>query len=184
MATFSNDVKITNFQLKSTQPLYSNTSWTGQRIMRSTGIQFYELQFQLNFTKQAWPEVQNFLAKYSQGGAFTIPMGFLGTYYGEQSGSLTSTSVVPAGSRVVTTNTNKMAVGENVRFNNHSKIYQITDRTDNSITVLPALQRQVQASEIIQYNNLDITATLDPDNDYSVVSGNLMSITLKAREVI
>ena len=49
MASFSNQIKITNFQIKSTEPVYSNQTWTGQRIMRSTGIQYYEIQFQLSF---------------------------------------------------------------------------------------------------------------------------------------
>lgn len=65
MASFSNQIKITNFQIKTTEPVYSNQTWTGQRIMRSTGIQYYEIQFQLSFNPSSIGEVQNFLAQYS-----------------------------------------------------------------------------------------------------------------------
>jgi hypothetical protein len=56
MASFSNDVKVTNFIFKNNEPMYSNTSWTGQRIMRSTGIQYYQIQFTLNFIKTSIPD--------------------------------------------------------------------------------------------------------------------------------
>ena len=184
MADFSNDVKITNFILKSNEPMYSNTSWTGQRIVRSTAIQFYQIQFTLNFIKDAIPEIQNFLAQYSQGGSFSMSLGIYGEYRGGQTGSLTSTNAVAAGNIVITTNTNNMAIGELIQFSNHNKIYRIIARTANAVTVFPALQNQVQASEIIKYDNLVIESQLDPDNDYSITVGNLMTLTLKAQEVI
>lgn len=101
MASFSNQIKITNFQIKSTEPVYSNQTWTGQRIMRSTGIQYYEIQFQLSFNTASIGEVQNFLAQYSQGKPFTFSLGLLSTYRGTQTGSLTSTALVNKGNRVI-----------------------------------------------------------------------------------
>lgn len=182
MASFSNNVKITNFTIKSVEPVYSNQSWTGQRIMRSTGIQYNQIQFTLNFTKDALPEIQTFLAQYSQGSSFTFSLGIAGAYRGAQTGALTSTATVAKGTRVISTNKNNLAVGEQVQFSNHNKIYRIIARTDNSITLFPALQNVVQASEVIRYDNLIIQATLDPDNDYSIVVGNLMTLQIKATE--
>ncbi|MHB9326457.1 hypothetical protein ACP3S7_02840 [Phytobacter ursingii] len=184
MASFSNDVKVTNFIFKNNEPMYSNTSWTGQRIVRSTGIQYYQIQFTLNFIKTSIPEIQQFIAQYSQGGSFTMSLGVYGDYYGSQSGALTATAAAPAGNIVISTNANNMAVGELIQFSNHNKIYRIIARTANTVTVFPALQNQVQAQEVIKYDNLVIEAQLDPDNDYSITVGNLMNITLKAQEVI
>lgn len=184
MANFSNDVKITNFTLKTNEPMYSNQSWTGKRIVRSTGIQYYTIQFTLNFIKDALPEINQFIAQYSQGAAFNISLGVWGTYRGKQTGSLTSTNSVAAGNIVINTNNNNMAVGETIQFSNHNKLYRIIERTDTALTVFPALQNQVQANEIIKYDNLNITAQLDPDNDYSMTVGNLMTLTVKAQEVI
>ena len=184
MASFSNQIKITNFQIKSTEPVYSNQTWTGQRIMRSTGIQYYEIQFQLSFNPSSIGEVQNFLAQYSKGKSFTFSLGLMGTYRGVQSGALTSQSIASKGTRVTATNNNSMAVGELIQFTNHKKIYRIIDRTSTSLTVFPVLQNTVQASEPIIYNNIQIEAVLDPDNDYTMPVGNIMNITLKATENI
>ena len=184
MASFSNSVKVTNFQIKSVEPIYSNQTWTGQRIMRSTGIQYNQISFTLNFNPSALGEVNNFLAQYSQGKPFTLSLGVAGNYHGTQTGSLTASAAASKGTRVVSTSSNTLAVGEMVQFTNHKKLYKIIERTGTSITLFPALQNQVQASEIIIYNNLMIEAVLDPDNDYTMPIGNIMNITLKATENI
>jgi len=184
MATFTNKVKVTNFQLKSVEPMYSNQTWTGQRIMRSTGIQYYEMQFQLSFNAKDIGEVNNFLAQYSQGKIFSFSLGHLSTYRGTQTGALTSQAVATKGTRVITTNTNTMAIGELIQFTNHKKIYRIIDRTATSLTLFPALQNNVQASEPIIFNGLMIEAVLDPDNDYTMPVQNVITLQLKATENI
>jgi len=184
MATFTNNVKVTNFQIKSTEPIYSNQTWSGQRLLRSTGIQYYQIQFTLNFNPTSFSEVNNFLAQYAQGKPFTLSLGIAGTYYGTQTGALTSTALINKGSMLIPTSTNTLAVGEWVQFSNHNKLYRIAERTNSSITIFPALQNTVQASEVIKYNNLIIEAVLDPDNDYTMPISNIMNITLKATENI
>ncbi|EPA2040083.1 hypothetical protein ACQ092_000286 [Escherichia coli] len=184
MASFSNQIKVTNFQIKSTEPIYSNQTWTGQRIMRSTGIQYYQIQFTLNFNPASLNEVNSFLAQYAQGKPFTMSLGLAGTYYGKHTGAVTATALTKPGNMVVPISTNTLAVGEWVQFSNHNKLYRIVERTSTSITIFPALQNTVQASEALKYNNLMIEAVLDPDNDYSLPIGNIMNITLKATENI
>lgn len=184
MASFTNKIKISNFILKSIEPIYSNQTWTGQRIMRGTGIQYYQIQFQLNFNVTDVGEVQNFLAQYSQGKPFTLSLGHLSTYRGTQTGALTSQSIAVKGTRVIDTNTNSMAVGELIQFSNHNKIYRIIACTPNSLTLFPALQNTVQAYETVIYDNLLIEAVLDPDNDYTMPVSTVMNITLKATENI
>lgn len=184
MAVFSKNIKVSNFQIKSTEPIYSNQSWTGQRILRSTGIQYYQIQFQLGFNQLNMGEYNNFIAQYSQGKPFILNLGHLSTYHGTQMGALTSQTAVAKGSRIVTTNANTMAVGELLQFTNHKKIYRVIDRTNTTLTLFPALQNTVQASEPIIYNNLMIEAVLDPDNDYTLPVQAIMSIQLKATENI
>lgn len=184
MTSFTNNVKVTNFQIKSIEPIYSNQTWTGQRIMRSTGIQYYQIQFTLNFNPGSLKEVNSFLAQYAQGQPFTMSLGVAGTYHGTQTGSVTATALTTSGNMVVPVSTNTLAVGEWVQFSNHNKLYRIVERNSTSITIFPALQNTVQASEVIKYNNLIIEAVLDPDNDYSMPVGNIMNITLKATENI
>ncbi|MFS7195482.1 hypothetical protein AB6866_04795 [Rahnella inusitata] len=181
MTTFSNKIKVSNFTLKSVEPAYSNQTWTGQRIIRSTGIQYYKLNFTLNFNIKDRAEVDNFLALYSQGKSFQLPLGHLSTYQGIQTGGLVASTAAAKGSRVITA-TNTMGVGELLQFTNHKKIYRIIDRTATSLTLFPALQNTVQATETIFYNNLVIEAVLDPDNDYSMNIENVTSIQLKAME--
>ncbi|MDD7993763.1 hypothetical protein [Kosakonia radicincitans] len=183
MASFTNKIKINSVQLKSNEPMYSNRSWTGQRIIRSTGIQYYTIQFQLTFNTVDRAEVMNFLALYSQGEPFTLNLGHFAKYNGNQTGALTATSQAAKGSMVVST-INSLAVGELIQFTNHKKIYRVIDRTNTNITIFPSLQNVVQANETITYNNLVIEAVLDPDNDYSMDISTVTSITLKASENI
>lgn len=180
---FSEKIKVSNFQIKSTEPLYSNTSWTGQRIIRSTGIQYYVISFQLSFREDERNEVQAFIAQYSQGKPFTISLGHLSKYVGNQVGALTATNLANKGTRVVNC-TNNLAIGELVQFSNHSKIYRVLERNDTSITLFPALQNTVQANEVINYNNIMIEAVLDPDNDFTMTVANVMNLQLKATENI
>ena len=184
MTSFSNNVKVTNFQIKSVEPIYSNQTWTGQRILRSTGIQYNQISFSLNFNPSALNEVNSFLAQYSQGKPFTLGLGIAGVYYGEQSGALNANASAAKGTRIITTNPNQMAIGEMIQFTNHKKLYRIIDRTDTTLTIFPVLQNTVQASETIFYNNLIIEAVLDPDNDYTMPVGNIMNVNLKATENI
>lgn len=184
MAAFSNNIKVSNFIIKSVEPLYSNQSWTGQRIIRSTGIQYNQIQFTLSFNNTNIGEYNNFIAQYSQGKPFTFSLGHLSTYRGSQTGALTSQTAVAKGTRVITTNTNNMAIGEMLQFTNHKKLYRIIDRTSTTLTLFPVLQNAVQASEPIIYNNLMIEAVLDPDNDYTLPIQKIMSIQLKATENI
>ncbi len=69
-----------------------------------------------------------------------------------------------------------------VQFTNHTKIYRIIDRTNTSITVFPALRSSVQAGEIIKYNNIQLTAVLDADNEYKTPITNVVTLKLKATE--
>lgn len=182
MINFTNAIKISDVTLNSKQPMYEHQSWTGKKLQRATGIQYYEMEFALSFNIKDRREVDSFISTYSLGKPFEISLGHLSTYAGTQTAAVTSTGAVAAGAIQITTNAQTLGVGDMVQFSNHTKIYRIIDRTNTSITIFPALRTNVQASEVIKYNNLGITVVLDADNDYKFPVSNVTSIKLKATE--
>lgn len=184
MALFSNNIKIADFQLSSTEPRYSNTSWTGSQITRSTGIQYYEIQFTLNFNKKDILEYQAFIARYGQGAAFAMTLGHLSTYLGSQVAAVSTTAVAAKGVYQISTTQNALEVGTLVQFQNHKKLYRVIANTGTTLSLFPNLREQVQAGENIRYQGIEGSFILDVDNDYKLSVLNVMSITLKATEDI
>jgi len=181
---FSSNIKTTNFQLSSTEPQYSNRSWNGSLITRSTNIQYYRIQFTLNFNQKDQQEIKEFLARYSQSQPFTMDLGYLSRYTGIQNGAVQTTSAATAGTYKINVNQNNLEVGTLVQFTNHSKIYRIIANSGTSISVFPNLRQQVQTGEPVRFNNIQGQFTLDTDNDYSMTVQNVMSIQLKATEYL
>ncbi|HHA1559426.1 TPA: hypothetical protein ACOEBW_000371 [Enterobacter hormaechei subsp. xiangfangensis] len=182
MINFTNSIKVSDVNLNSKQPMYEHQSWTGKKLQRSTGIQYYEMEFTLSFNIADRREVDNFLATYSLGKPFELSLGHLSTYTGTQTAAVTSTDAVAAGAIQITTNAQTLGVGDMVQFTNHTKLYRIIARTNTSITIFPALRSNVQANEVIKYNNLGITVVLDADNEYKFPITKVTSIKLKATE--
>lgn len=181
---FSSNIKVTGFQLSSTEPMYTNRSWNGTLITRSTNIQYYNLQFTLNFNQKDHGEVQQFLAQYSQGKPFTMDLGYLSKYKGIQTAALSTTATSAAGTYQVTTQANNLEVGTLIQFANHTKIYRVIANSGTVLSIFPNLRAQVNTGETIKYNNIQGSFVLDADNDYQMQVQNVMSIQLKATEVI
>ncbi|WP_213712548.1 hypothetical protein [Cedecea lapagei] len=181
MTVFNQDIKVTNVSISSKEPKYSNRSWTGQQIIRSTGIQYYELSFSLAFNPIHRAEVMAFISTHSQGKPFTLSLGHLSQYEGQQAGLLLTTAVAVQGSSVITV-PSVLEVGSLIQFINHKKLYRVIENTGNSITVFPPLRQQVQASEQVVYDNLIIEAVLDVDNDFNTPIQQIMQIEFKATE--
>ncbi|WP_447743311.1 hypothetical protein [Enterobacter asburiae] len=184
MVIFTNAIKVSDVNLKSVQPMYEHQAWTGKKLQRSTGIQYYEVEVTLTFNIKDRREVDNFISTYSLGKAFSMPLGHLSTYTGSETSTITSTKQVSAGSIQISTSAQSLGVGDMVQFANHTKLYRIIDRTDNSITIFPALRAGVQIGEVIKYNNLAITAVLNASNEYKFNIENVTSIKLKATEYL
>lgn len=179
---FTNAIKVSGVTLNSVQPMYEHQLWTGQKLQRATGIQYYEVEFTLTYNIKDRRQVDNFISTYSLGKPFPMDLGHLSKYTGTQTGAVSSTNAVAAGSIQITTNSQLLGVGDMVQFTNHTKIYRIIDRTNTSITVFPALRSSVQAGEIIKYNNIQLTAVLDADNEYKTPITNVVTLKLKATE--
>lgn len=181
---FSNNIKTNGFQLASTEPMYSNRSWNGTLITRSTGIQYYTIQFTLNFNQKDQLEIKQFIAQYSQGKPFTMDLGYLSRYTGSQNTAVATTAVAAAGTYQVHTNSNNLEVGTLVQFTNHSKIYRVIANSGTVVSLFPNLRQQVNTGEVLKYNNIQGQFILDIDNDYSMHVQPLMTIQLKATEYI
>ncbi|EMN5860206.1 hypothetical protein RJ495_005101 [Pluralibacter gergoviae] len=182
MATFSNNIKITDVVLNSTIPQYSQRAWTGTELRRSVGIQYYKIQFTLNFEVTDRQEVQAFIAQYAQGKPFTLSLGHLAIYQGTQSGQVQATANVNKGSMVIPTNANTLNVGDLVQFSNHNKLYQIVEKNGNNLTIFPQLRQNVGINEIINYSGLQIEATLDVDQTFDMNIANVTQVQFKASE--
>ncbi|EFN8906165.1 hypothetical protein D6912_15570, partial [Escherichia coli] len=160
-------------------------SWTGQIIQRSTGVQYYEFSFVLNFNKDLYPEVNKFISLYKQGRPFQMSMGHFSKYLGKQTGALAVKSAVQKGVyKFLTTAANKLEVGTMIQFANHKKLYSVIANDGTTVSIFPALQANIQANETVNYNALIIEGTLLPDNDYQVTSTNIMQIQFKCQEVV
>ncbi|GAB6015554.1 MAG: hypothetical protein Lm2023SU_19120 [Serratia ureilytica] len=184
MASFSNNIKINGVTVSSTEPRYSNRSWTGVEVTRSTGIQYYKLEFTLTFKQQSIAEYNSFVAEYSRGKPFTFSLGHMGIYKGSQTGAVSASATAVKGSYQITSTANTLEIGSLIQFTNHSKIYRIIGRAGNVLQLFPNLRENVQTGETIFYNNLQGTFTLDIDNEYKVPVNNIMSVNLKATEYL
>lgn len=181
---FSQNIKITGFQLASTEPMYSNRAWNGSLITRSTNIQYYTIQFTLNFNQKDRGEVLQFVSQYSQAKPFTMDLGYLSRYTGSQTAAVSATAVAAVGTYQVLTNQNSLEVGTLVQFQNHAKIYRVIANNGTTVSLFPNLRQQVNTGEAMKFNNLQGQFVLDIDNDYSMQVQTSMSIQLKATEYI
>lgn len=184
MALFTNNIKISDFQLQSIEPSYSNKSWTGAQIRRSTGIQYYQLTFNIQFNQADRQEVLNFIAQYSQGKPFSTDLGYYSQYTGNQFATVSSTATVNKGGSVIPCNSNILEVGTLVTFQNSTKIHRIIANTGTSITVFPAVRQNVQAGEVIRYQGITGTFIIDIDCDLNLPSKNIMNLSIKATEAL
>ncbi|NIG74192.1 hypothetical protein F3J34_11350 [Klebsiella sp. Ap-873] len=174
MATFSNDIKITDVTLSSTVPQYSQRAWTGVELRRTVGIQYYKLKFTLNFEVKNRSEVQAFIAQYQQGKPFILSLGQYSQYTGTENGSVAAAGAVNAGGMIIPTNQNALRVGDMIQFTNHKKLYQILETNGTSLTIFPQLRQAVSVDEVINYNNLIIEARLDVDQGFD---SNIQAVT-------
>ncbi|MGX9299885.1 hypothetical protein IAQ00_13645 [Pantoea ananatis] len=184
MALFSNNLKVTDFQLSSNEPRYSNRSWTGTQITRSTGIQYYQINFTLNFNKKDIQEYQNFIAKYGQGAPFNMDLGHLSIYKGSQNVAVAATAPAAKGVYQITCNSNQLEVGTLIQFQNHKKIYRVIANNGTTLSIFPNLRSNVAIGENVKFTNIEGSFTLDVDNDYKLNVQNVMNITFKASEDI
>lgn len=151
------DVRITNVQLKSNAPFFSNRSVSGRFQKRFTGIQFFELDFTVNYMSHDTRHIQRFIAMHQQGRSFDFPLSYLTDYKGSAQGLIQASVMSAQGARKVKLNSfsNTLEAGTLVQFQNHSKLYTITEdvKADGEMKLFPNLKQIVQAGETVTYTN-------------------------------
>ncbi|MEG3135667.1 hypothetical protein SC206_19090 [Rouxiella sp. T17] len=181
---FSNNIKIDTFVLTDNAPLFSNQSWTGELITRSTGVQYYSISFQVNLHTRSRQELQQFIAQYGQGAPFEMSLGWYSTYTGAQTGAIAASKAAGANTYQISVAAgNKIEVGSIIQFTNHKKLYKVIANTGSVLSIFPNLKQPVQVGENIKYNALTGMFKLQMDNNaYATPSENLIQMTFKAIE--
>lgn len=185
MATIT-DFLISGFTVTDIQPQYKNQANSGRLITRSTGIQYFQVQFQVNVSISDRLQFQQFLAEYSQGKAFAMSLGYYSTYTGIQTGTIaTIGSSVPGMNKVQLPTATKLEKGTLIQFSGHKKIYRILDNTSGVLTVFPNLRQPVQKSETVTYKDIQGTFILNMDkNQYEYKSEQVIQTQFTAIEDI
>lgn len=180
-----NNALISEYNLSDNIPQYQNQTWSGETITRVVGTQYYSLQFKVTINKKYRNELANFYALYGQGKPFDMSLGWWGTYTGSQKTTVQATAARAAGATSIAVNSNTLEVGSLVQFNGHKKLYRIIANTGAIITIFPGLIRNVQASEILKYDNLQGSFILTPQNStLQLPSANVIEVTIQATENI
>lgn len=185
MSLFSNKIKVTDFQLSDTIPVYSNSSWTGSVESRLLNIQYFTIQFTLNFNQKDAGEYKAFQAQYSTGAPFPMSLGFYSKYYGAETNAINAEVGANIGTYLIQCHT-KLEVGTLIQFQNHSKIYKVmvNDQDNGILSIFPLLRADVQVGETIKYSNIEGQFILDNSNDYALSVANQMSVQLTATEYL
>ena len=125
----SKNIKITDFTLKSKQPFFKAQSISGKFQRRFTGIHFYEAEFTANFMAQDINEVKEFVARHLFGRPFNVPLSYFSKYTGDVRQMVTAAAGTARGGRKVRISnfTGTLKAGTIVQFENHKKIYTITE---------------------------------------------------------
>ncbi|AKF37323.1 hypothetical protein ACXKU5_002853 [Yersinia enterocolitica] len=182
---FSKNILISDFILTDNQPVYQNQSWSGQTISRSTGIQYYSLNFKVQTTKQFRQELQAFQAQYSLGRPFEHSLGWYSQYNGQQQVLVQSLQNSNAGAYIIKVlPSTKLEVGTLIQFSNHKKIYKIINNDgQGNLSIYPSLRKAVQLSENIKFNNIMGSFILQISNDkIDYNSENIISMNISAIE--
>lgn len=152
------EIKITDVQITSNAPYFSNRAVSGKFQKRYTGIQFFDLKFSANYMSQHSSIVQKFVAQYQYGNKFKFPLSYLSDYQGTAQGIISSTAAVQPGGRIVSVGsfTGTLAAGTIVQFVNHKKLYTVMEdlKANGQLKLFPALKANVQVGEQISYRNL------------------------------
>ncbi|MDA3133461.1 hypothetical protein [Atlantibacter subterraneus] len=149
--------------VKSVAPFFQNKNANGSVTRRFPGIQYYQLDMDVSFQAEDQYLFEQWLAEYRYGKPFTFSLSRSVNmkYRGKQTTAISTTTAPTAGGRVVGMSA-ELEPGTKFNFQNHPKVYEIVnyDRATGTATIFPNLRQQVQAGEIIRYQNPALTLML------------------------
>lgn len=182
-----NNLRITDVQITSNAPYFSNRSVSGRFQKRYTGVQFFELDFTINYMSQDTKHVQNFIAKHQQAVPFDFELSYLTKYEGTAQGLIQASVAAAQGARQVTLNSflNTLEAGTLVQFQNHSKLYTVTEdvKANGQMKLFPSLKQSVQAGETLTYRNPKGRFVMTNEN-IPLNLASLTNIKIQATEVL
>lgn len=181
------DIKITDVKMTSNAPYFSNRAVSGRYQKRYTGVQFFEIEFNLNYMEKDTKQVQSFIAMHQQGRPFEFDISYLGRYQGTAQGLIQSAQNASTGARLVNLGMfqGTIEAGTLIQFQNHSKLYTVTEdvKTGGTMKLFPALRAQVQIGEEIKYRSPKASFILTNETIPFDIR-NLSKLQIKATEVI
>jgi hypothetical protein len=186
MADFNNilpsGVDIQAIEFKSNQPTVRTQSFSGRIQTRTFGGQYWSARIEMPpMTQTDLRTVYAFLVKQKgSASTFTIAPYNLQQVSGTQSASEAITTGASIGATAVTTTgSNEFAVGDMIKFSNHSKAYMVTEVSGQTLTFEPGLVSAVTSSHTIESKgNFDMTVRLEGD-DFTYKTGNDLFASLK-----
>ncbi|MCW2478117.1 hypothetical protein [Candidatus Symbiopectobacterium sp. NZEC135] len=174
---------ISSFVLSDNQPMYKNQANSGRLIQRSTGIQYFDISFQVNLNIDDRAAFQKWIAEHSQGKPFEMSLGYYSLYNGLQKGNVIANAASKNTYKI--TCTSVIEVGTLIQFSGHKKIYRVIANDGVTLSIFPSLRQEVQNNETIKYNDIKGTFILNVDkNKYEYKSEQIVQQTFTAVEDI
>lgn len=181
------EVKITDVRVTSNAPYFSNRAVSGKFQKRFTGVQFFELEFSINYMSQDTKHVQKFIAEHQQSKPFEFNMSYLTDYKGSAQGLITASIASAKGARKVTLGafSGVLEAGTLVQFQNHSKLYTVTEdvQSNGEMKLFPNLRGNVQLGETVKYRNATGRFFMTNENIPMNIQ-SLSKLDIKATEVL
>lgn len=151
----NNDLKI-GVTLKSVAPFFNNRTASGKFSRRYSGIQYFEMDINLQFQGEKQYIFDQWLSEYRYGKPFSFPISksINLKYRGTQTSLCTVTAPSMAGGRKLIT-TVSLEPGTRFTLTNQTKVYEVVsyDNQTKTMTIFPNLREQVAAGEIMNYQN-------------------------------
>ncbi|WP_233970947.1 hypothetical protein [Pectobacterium versatile] len=175
---------ISSFVLSDNQPMYKNQANSGRLIQRSTGIQYFDISFQVSLNIEDRLKFQQWIAEYSQGKPFEMSLGWYSMYNGIQKDTVTVLNAANKSTYKISCDSD-LEVGTLIQFSGHKKIYRVIANDGENLSIFPNLRQSVQENETIKYNDIKGTFILNVDkNQYQYKSEKVLQQTFTAVEDI
>ncbi|MEI7342224.1 hypothetical protein WCT87_12150 [Pectobacterium brasiliense] len=175
---------ISSFVLSDNQPMYKNQTNSGRLIQRSTGIQYFDISFQVNVNIEDRLAFQQWITKHSQGKPFEMSLGWYSMYNGIQKDTVTVLNAANNNTYKITCDS-ALEVGTLIQFSGHKKIYRVIANDGENLSVFPNLRQSLQENETIKYSDIKGTFILSVDkNQYQYKSEQILQQTFTAVEDI
>ncbi|MDP8728366.1 hypothetical protein [Serratia marcescens] len=174
-------VKISDVTITDNAPFFQTKAISGKVIKRMAGPQFLSLDFTANYMREDLDKVKKFIATHKFSVPFDFPMGYFSEYIGNAN-NVTARAKANKGARLVPVGVfnGVLEAGTYIKFNNHPKIYQVTEdvQSNGTMKIFPGLYQEVNAGEPVNFRNISGSFILTNDNyQFDVKSATKMKFT-------